>query len=102
VTGKNGARSSSATPTIANTNTAMPTSVPAARLSRRGLSHMRPLQYLHAEILVGKADGARRHRHERVVGHYRGGIQFQQERPPPFVEHEVDAAPALAAEGAKG
>src|SRR3954467_13482513 len=90
VTGKSGERATSATPTIANTNTAMLPNAPAARLSRRGLSHMRPLQYLRAEVLVRKAHGARGHRYERMVGHPRRGVHFQQERPASLVEHQVD------------
>src|SRR5688500_11370926 len=77
-------------------NTAMPANIPATRVS---LARMRELQHLHTKILIGNADRPRRHRHERVVRHAGRGVHFQQDRLAALVEHQVDPAPAAAAEG---
>src|SRR3989442_5304248 len=70
-----------------------------------GLSHMSSREDRHAQVFVGDSHGLRRHRHERVAGHTRRGIYFQEPRPALSVEHQVDAPPSRAAdepEGAQG
>ena len=81
--------------------TAMPTSVPARRLSTRGLiPHARP----PGSSRTGprrRCRGARRHRHQAVVGHA-GRVFTSSRKAGRAVEHDVDAPPALAAEHAEG
>ena len=49
-----------------------------ALFSSRGLSHTRHLQDAHAQVLVRDTDGARRHRHQPVIGHARRGVHLEQ------------------------
>ena len=53
-----------------------------------------PLQDAHAQVLVGHAGGARRHRHQAVAGHARRGVHFEQPGLALRVQHQVDAPPA--------
>src|SRR6185503_15118752 len=76
-------------------STAIPETMPARSVT---LADMRPLQDLHAQVFVRDAHCARRHRHQRVIGHAGRGIHFEQVGPSALVEHEIDAAPAAAAE----
>src|SRR6185295_14505894 len=100
-TGNGAARSSQCSATRVQASTTSPTRNPAAALSRRGLCHMRAFQNPHAQVLVAQAHRARRHGHQRMVGHPRRGVDLEEEGPPLLVEHQVDAPPALAAERAK-
>src|SRR5205085_8658290 len=100
--GKSGECASQYALAAPSASVAKPTTKPAAARSRRPLADMRTLQDLRAKVLVGDANGARRHRHERVVRHPRRGVDLQQVRLAALVEHQVDAPPALTAERLEG
>src|SRR3954452_16884106 len=59
---------------------------------------MRPLQDLDAQVFVGDADRARRHRHEAVTGHAGRRIYLQEVGLAGLRQHQVDADPAVAAD----
>ena len=60
-------------------------------------------QNQQAQIGIFDAGGACRHGHQRVAGHARRGIDFEQEgHLVAGAQHDVDAAPAPAAQGAVG
>src|SRR5678815_1518179 len=75
-----------------------PTRKPARMLSWRGLSHTGHLQDADAQVFVGDADGLRRHRHEAMAGHARRRVDLEEPGLLLLVQHDVDAAPAPAAD----
>src|SRR5690606_23847322 len=110
-TGNSAECSSSQAPAAANASKATPTKAPAIMLSSRGLSHTggllrageaRRLEDLHAQVFVREADGARGHRHEGMRGHAGRGIDLEEGRLAPGVEHEIHPSPSRAADQPEG
>src|SRR5690606_27545622 len=60
-------------------------------------------EQLHAQLFVARARGLGRHRHQRMRGHARRGVELDQEGlAVARADHQVGATPAAAAERAIG
>src|SRR5687767_9459012 len=71
------------------------------RFNAGTLSHMRGLQNAQHQIVEGDTTGARRYRHQTVIGHAGDGVHFQKPRAIFRVEHQIKPPPALTTDDAK-